>query len=154
MIAPSGLKEPDSSFAPVSRPSEDAWPTLVLETVLSHSQMRLVADARWWLENAGGEVKIVIAVSVSWANMRFHIEKWENVSPPNGGVSCAHQNVPRPTPTKTQEIDIVGNVVTGAPLKLEFEKLMLRKPGAGEGDIILDMQDLQDFTTNFWHYTQ
>ncbi|PWW75394.1 hypothetical protein C7212DRAFT_345377 [Tuber magnatum] len=154
MIAPSGLKEPDSSFAPVSRPYQDSWPTLVIETALSHSQTRLVADTRWWLENADGQVKIVIAISVSRAEMRIHIEKWENVHMRNQRATLVHPNGPTPTPTKTQEIDIVGNVVTGAPLKLEFEKLMLRQPGDEEGDMIFDIQDLQDFAADFWRYMQ
>ncbi|PWW75395.1 hypothetical protein C7212DRAFT_52895, partial [Tuber magnatum] len=70
MIAPSGLKEPDYSFKPTSRPCRNPWPTLVIETALSHSRARLLVDTRWWLENGDGQVKIVIAISVSRADMR------------------------------------------------------------------------------------
>ncbi|PWW75399.1 hypothetical protein C7212DRAFT_203032 [Tuber magnatum] len=154
MIAPSGLKEPDYSFKPESRPGRDSWPTLVIETALFDSQTRLLADTTWWLENGDGQVKIVIAISVSRAEMRMHIEKWENVCAPGRRVTPAHPNRLMPMPAKTQEIDIAGDVVFGAPLKLEFEKLMLRRPGDGETDIIFGIQDLQHFATNFWLNTQ
>ncbi|PWW75398.1 hypothetical protein C7212DRAFT_345380 [Tuber magnatum] len=154
MITPSGLKDPDSSFAPLSHHCRGSWLTLVIETGLSRCLPCLTADSRWWLEKATEAARMVTLISVSREEMRLHIEKWENVSMPRPSVTHADQNGPMPTATKTQEIDIVGDVVTGAPLTLEFEKLMLPQPGAREGDIIFDINDLQSFATRLWRWTQ
>ncbi|PWW75400.1 hypothetical protein C7212DRAFT_297308 [Tuber magnatum] len=154
MIAASGLKEPDSSYIPLSHLSPGSWPTLVVESGLFRCLPRLVIDSRWWLEKAKEPARIVILISVSREEMTLHIEKWENVIMPSSSVARADQNGPMLTPTKTQEIDIVGDVVTGAPLTLEFERFVLRQPRAGEGDIILDVNDLHTFATGIWRCTQ
>jgi hypothetical protein len=40
--------------------------------------------------------------------------------------------------------------VTGAPLTLEFEKLLLRAPVLPEGNVILTAADLQAWAEEFW----
>jgi hypothetical protein len=66
-------------------------------------------------------------------------------------------------PTKIQELTIIqnppiptppGNIatyaVTGAPLILKFEKLLLRAPVPPEGDVIFTAADLQAWADEFW----
>ena len=58
-------KEGDSAFKPLSiRPREADWPTIVLESGWSESLTRLRRDAHIWLENSGGDVKIVLLFSI------------------------------------------------------------------------------------------
>ncbi|PWW77375.1 hypothetical protein C7212DRAFT_276654 [Tuber magnatum] len=155
LVTPSGRKEGDSIFAPGTlRPREDSWPTLAIECGVSQSLARFVVDSHWWLANSGGEVKIVILISVSKEAKSIHFEKWETVAVPNPRVTRANPHAFRATPTKMQELDIDGDVVTGAPLRLEFEKIMLRPPQAGEGDMVFDMQQLAEYAADLWSYNQ
>ncbi|KAG0130060.1 hypothetical protein HOY82DRAFT_505042 [Tuber indicum] len=155
LICPNGRKEGDSTFRPFSRPYKtNPWPTLVLECGLSRSLERLVTDARWWLENSGGDVKIVLVISVCRMARKIHLEKWEAITPPNPHITSVRPNADNVMPIKTHSLDIVNDVVTGAPLHLEFEKLMLRDPVPGEGDIIFDVQQLKKWAVKLWRSTQ
>ena len=54
--------------------------------------------------------------------------------------------------TKTGESDIVGEVVTGAPLKISFKKTMLREPhnDLRENDFVFDVQDFKEVAQITW----
>lgn len=47
-------KEGDSAFKPSCRRKKTDWPTLVIESGLPESLLRLRYDARWWLTNSEG----------------------------------------------------------------------------------------------------
>ena len=67
-------KEADCSWKPwKSRPLRTDWPTLIIECGVSKSRDRLVADAHWWLENSGGQVKIVLVISFSVSKKEIHL---------------------------------------------------------------------------------
>jgi hypothetical protein len=76
-------KEGDTCSKPSSRKKETNWPTIVLKSGLSEPLRRLKCDARWWLENSEGEVKIIVIISIEPADKRLQIEKWE-LAPPYG----------------------------------------------------------------------
>ncbi|KAG0638774.1 hypothetical protein HOY80DRAFT_905877 [Tuber brumale] len=153
ITAPAGRKEGDSTFCPFElRQPPQSWPTLVVESGASQSLGRLVVDSHWWLENSGGDVKIVILISVSETTRHIHFEKWEMVTTPDARVTRANPNPSRAIPTKTHELDITGDAVTGTPLRLEFEKIMLRQPCAGEGDMIFDTELLKRFAATIWRF--
>ena len=57
---------------------------------------------------------------------------------------------PPQIPTKIQEITIVSNTVTGAPLVLEFDKIFLRPAVLPESDLIFTGQELSVWAANFW----
>ncbi|KAG0134864.1 hypothetical protein HOY82DRAFT_635142 [Tuber indicum] len=155
ITSPAGRKEGDSTYAPFEfRHSKESWPTLVVESGVSQSLARLVVDSHWWLENSGGDVKIVILISVSRAARRIHFEKWEMVTTPDTRDTIDNPTPSRAIPTKTHEVDIADNVVTGAPLRLEFEKIMLRRPEAGEGDMVFDKELLTSFAGTIWRSPQ
>jgi hypothetical protein len=154
-------KEGDSTYKPKwCRAGKDNWPTLVFEAGFSESLIQLRTDAEWWLINSRGEVKIVIIISIRPAQKSLWIEKWCLQSRVPGGPATRAN---APVPTKIQELTIVPNLpiptlpgnttaytVTGAPLILEFEKLLLRAPVLPEGNVIFTTADLQAWADEFW----
>jgi len=160
-------KEGDSCYCPLgTRPNADDWPTLVIEAGVSESLTKLRADAKWWLTNSTGDVKIVIIVSVVARDTRakqirtLKIEKWRLVTAPTRRASRRHQNPTTPTPAKVQEIVIDRNqhtppnpptyAITGAPLILEFQSLALQMPGQGQHDIAFTAADLERWANIYW----
>jgi hypothetical protein len=154
-------KEGDSTYKPKwCRAGKGNWPTLIFEAGLSESLAKLRTDAKWWLDNSGGEVKIVIIISIRPAQKSLWIEKW-CLQPRTPAAPITRANAP--IATKIQELTIIqnppiptppGNIatyaVTGAPLVLEFEKLLLRAPVLSEDDIIFTSTDLQAWADEFW----
>jgi len=149
--------EGDSAFKPSdARPNKHDWPTIVFESGLSETLNGLRHDADWWLSHSGGDVKIVIIISVKPAEKRLHIEKWSNVTPlTTRPATRAHPIIP--VPTMQNKIDVVGvptqppsYAVTGAPLLLEFDKILLRAPAPPEGDIIFTAGELSQWAASFW----
>src|SRR5271155_1216219 len=148
-------KEGDSAFKPLSiRPREADWPTIVLESGWSESLTRLRRDAHIWLENSGGDVKIVLLFSISRTARTMIIEKWENRPvPANRPVTRSMTRTAAQTPTQIQAITINSNsnTVNGAPLTLEFRKIFLRQAVPPlEHDFTFTTQDLLEFATDFW----
>jgi hypothetical protein len=148
-------KEGDSAYRPHSfRPNETDWPTIVIESGVSESLRRLRFDASWWLTESGGDVKIVIIISIQQEKSRLQIEKWEHapsrkllpLRTPNNNLN----NLIRQLPTKIQEITIVSNTVTGAPLNLEFDKIFLRSAVLPESDITFTAQDFSAWAARIW----
>jgi hypothetical protein len=156
----SSSKEGDSTYKPRCRPQRGDWPVLVFEAGLCETLTQLRTDAAWWLTNSGGQVKIAIVVSIKPAQKSLWIEKW-CLQPRAPAAPATRANAP--VPTKIQELTIIqnppiptppGNIatyaVTGAPLILEFEKLLLRAPVPPEGDVIFTAADLQAWADEFW----
>jgi hypothetical protein len=144
-------KEGDSSYKPPSRENVTDWPTIVFEAGLSESLQHLRSDARWWLENSGGDVKIVVLISIKPADKRLQIEKWELAPSLNQRVTRAHPTPNAQIPAQIQEITIMpNNVITGSPLVLEFQKIFLRPSVLPESDIIFTAADLSGWADAFW----
>jgi hypothetical protein len=120
------------------------------ECGFSESLRHLRFDAGWWLRESGGEVKIVIIISIKRARSIVRIEKWE-LAPMAGrrltlrAASNNLNNPPPRIPTKIQEITIDPNTVTGAPLVLEFAKIFLRSAVPPESDITFTGQELSNW---------
>ena len=154
-------KEGDSTFKPKwCRAGKGSWPTLVFEAGVSETLSQLRTDAEWWLTNSRGEVKIAIVISIKPAQKSLWIEKW-CLQPRTPAAQVTRADAP--VPTKIQELTIIRNpliptppgntatyAVTGAPLILEFEKLLLRAPVLPEGDVIFTAADLQAWADEFW----
>jgi hypothetical protein len=160
-------KEGDSAFKPRSiRPRKADWPTIVFESGWSESLTKLRQDAHRWLENSGGNVKIVLLFSIGRTARTMIIEKWENrpvpANPPVPANRPATRSTTRPnpppqTPTQIQAItiDSNSNTVNGAPLTLEFRKIFLRQAVPPlEHDFTFTAQDLSAFATDFWAVLQ
>ena len=159
-------KEGDSSYKPKwCRAGKSHWRTLVFEAGLSESLAGLRTDAQWWLTNSGGEVNIVIVISIVPEERSLRIEQWCMSLPtrPRPATRVSSNANPSLVPMSIQELTIIQNppipplpgtiptyAVTGAPLTLEFEKLLLRAPVPPEGNVILTVADLQAFAWEFW----
>jgi hypothetical protein len=68
---------------------------------------------------------------------------------PNSDENTGAYDYPKP-PIPTPPGNIATYAVTGAPLILEFEKLLLRAPVLPEGDVIFTAADLQAWADEFW----
>lgn len=160
---PSSSKEADSAYKPLSRRQENGWPTIVFESGLSEGLTRLRVDARWWLINSGGEVNIVIIISIKPSHRYLQIEKWCLAPAANLPITRANSNPNAQVPTKIQEICVTQNPanpiqpgttapcsVAGGSLVLEFHSLYLRAPVAPEGDVILTTAILSAWANRFW----
>jgi len=148
-----GQKEADSAFIPPEYRRGASWPTIVFECGLSQSLERLRVDSCWWLENSS-EVNIVLLFSISKADKRLHLEQWEIVTTPNPRITRTYPDPLITTLTKINEIDIVDGVASGAPLTFNFQKVFLRPPVQGEGDIVFSAQDLERWAAHIWHCAQ
>jgi hypothetical protein len=151
-------KEGDSAWRPhSSRPNKTEWPTIVIESGVSESLRRLRFDASWWLTESGGDVKIVVIVSVQRAQnaqLRLQIEKWEHAPSRRQLLLRTPNNNPiiRQIPTKIQQITVVSNAVaggplpvTGGPLVLPFDKIFLRPAVLPETDFTFNVQDISNW---------
>ena len=154
-------KEGDTAYKPLSiRPREVDWPTIVIEAGWSESLQKLRLDAGFWLEDSGGNVKIVLLISIGRRARTgtMIIEKWENRPvPANRPATRAITSGNGQIATKVQAItiDSNSNTVNGAPLTLEFPKIFLRQAVPPlEHDITFTAQDLSEFATDFWTGTR
>ena len=156
-------KEGDSAYKPNSRNHEDDWPTIVFESGLSESLTKLRNDAKWWLTNSQGDVRIVLIVSVKPGNKTLRVEKW-CLAPLQLRRSPRIINSGVQVPTRVQEILVTQNppahpgdaatyTVTGAPLTLEFQEMLLRAPAPPESDVVFTTADLSQWATDFWNTT-
>jgi hypothetical protein len=152
-------KEGDTSYKPRSmRPREADWPTIVIEAGWSESIRKLRLDAGFWLEDSGGDVKIVLLISICRRRgaRRMVIEKWENRPvpanrPATRSITRAAGNTQKATKIQAITINSNSNTVNGAPLTLEFRKIFLRQAVPPlEHDFIFTRQNLSAFATTFW----
>jgi hypothetical protein len=163
--SPRVSKEGDTTYKPRSiRIRKADRPTIAIESGWSESLTRLRQDAHIWLENSGGDVKIVLLFSIGRTARTMIIEKWENrpvpTNPPVPTNRPATRSITRSypqTPTQIQAItiDSNSNIVNGAPLTLEFRKIFLRQAVPPlEHDFTFTAQDLSAFATDFWAVLQ
>jgi hypothetical protein len=161
-------KEGDTAFKPRSmRPRDADWPTIVFEAGWSAKLDKLRRDARIWLEDSRGDVKIVLLFSIGRTSRTatarpartMIIEKWENRPVPANPPVPTNRPVTRSItralaiPTQIQAITINSNsnTVNGAPLTLEFQKIFLRQAVPPlEHDFTFTRQDLLAYATNLW----
>jgi hypothetical protein len=160
-------KQPDQCFIPPGRcasPGQPVgWPTFVIETGVSESLPRLREDARWWFNNSGGEVRMVLVISIKQTKVEF--ELWQ-LAPPNAPCPLTRVYIDslrqRHLPPLIQqaagtqqiyshhEVDVTSSGVAGAPqvhnapMVLPFQALFNRPPGLTEGDLVLRDQDFKD----------
>jgi hypothetical protein len=147
-----------------AEPGKTIGQCLFFEAGVSETLARLRVDADWWLTNSNGEVKIVVIIWIRRAAKSLVIEKW-CLQPRTSAAPATRANAP--IVTKIQELRIIQNphilppqgtiptyAVTGPPLILEFEKLILRAPVPPECDVIFTAADLQAWAAEFWSMIQ
>jgi hypothetical protein len=156
-------KEADESLTPLGNPSEDDdWPSLVIETGLSESEAQLRADAHWWFSNSDHQVKIVILFRIQRSPDRRVVIKLYHLEPTTPRITRGLQadvrrtllSAPPPSQTDSRtvprphlaakEIVITPTDVQNAPLELDFESVMHRRPAPNtrERNITFTAEDL------------
>ncbi|KAK0726708.1 hypothetical protein B0T26DRAFT_691471 [Lasiosphaeria miniovina] len=130
--------EGDSTGGPEpQRQHLGAWPTLVIKAGYSQSLEALRGDMSWWFGASDHQVKIVLLAKFDTQQMTAIIEKWIITITQNPGTN-------RDNPT--------SYTVTRGALRLEFDLLFLQQPqpGSAEGDVIIDIPDLQRWAVRLW----
>lgn len=159
--------EGDSTGGP--RPQRSGgrdWPTLVIEAGHSQTLEALRRDMRWWFGASNHQVKIVLLAKFNHDQWEIILEKWVEVPvlARQGALttraaaryeqSCSQAititQTPNITDTNPNRLNPTSYTVTRGALRLEFDRLFLRKPGQGEGDIIIDVPQLQMYAVRVW----
>jgi hypothetical protein len=108
---PRSSKEGDTAYKPITRKYKIDWPTIVLESGFSEPLSDLRKDAEWWLRNSGGDVKIVILISIEPSDKTLLVEKWCLAPDPGSRLATrAHPNPNPLVPTRMQELKITQNL--------------------------------------------
>ncbi|KAE8370462.1 hypothetical protein BDV27DRAFT_169023 [Aspergillus caelatus] len=138
-------KESDSSWTnDLLRPR--SFPMLVIEAGVSESMRRLWADAAWWMANSNGLVNIVLLIKVTKNRRKIDIEKYI----PTRALPTRARPAPEYKPLKVSTIRIDPGVnpprIQGAPLRLEFEKVIGRRPNPPlEKDFVFTAAELLEW---------
>ncbi|EYE95406.1 uncharacterized protein EURHEDRAFT_386285 [Aspergillus ruber CBS 135680] len=157
-----GGKQPDDCFLPPTRrelPAEEVkWPTLVIVSGTSESQVKVIEDASWWFENSYGQVRMVITLlinkikkTIDW-EMRQLTERGR--SPPEKSYFTRPYLEMPPLalqhPAEQQQyISQMGQfsqdrIIKNTRMYIHSRALLDRRPGPREKDIQLNAQDLID----------
>jgi hypothetical protein len=150
-------KQPDGCLFPKSRMQRDreAWPTLVIEAGVTASLLRLREEARWWLRNSQGEVRMVLVLGIHRQRRTLCIEKWEQKERSRAPIQqqqLPHQPEASLQAYAAQTIEISSESVSGAPLVLPFEELLERPRQGREADIILAEEPLRVGMRWVWQF--
>lgn len=143
-------KQGDGGFKPVpTRNKEKHWPTLIFEIGVSESLPHLRNDARWWLTNSNGDVRIVVIVTASKKTERFNIEKWQLQLVRLPPERRRTRNLSTREPASTTTISVsrqapTSNWVASGNLSIEFAEVMLRQPVPPEQDFVFTTSDLEE----------
>lgn len=135
-------KLPDHGWGPRRPPPGRSrkWPTVVLEVGVSQQKSKHEEDARFWLEESGGDVKVSLAMSVNRRIPEIVLQKWKV----SDGKPAMVQKV-----TVWRRNDNI--VFDNEPLVIEFEDLFLREADLPrEVDIVFDQGDLRRLAENIW----
>lgn len=140
-------KQGDDGFLPCARTGRQL-PTLVIESGNSESLAQLRRDKDWWFDCSGpdepkGDVKICLLVKVHHTlTNKISTEKWyRGEQSPSQHVTVTRR--PDRLLSECLNLDSVGNwVVEGAPMVIPFQKVFLRQPREGEGDVMFDEEFL------------
>ncbi|KPM42509.1 hypothetical protein AK830_g4047 [Neonectria ditissima] len=151
----------DSSGGPKpERHYPGAWPTLVVEVGYSQTLQGLRNKMRWWFTASGHQVKIVLIAKLELRTREITIEKYIEAPAQSrpGATTTRAAAIRELEPTCTQAITITEDPtrpmsynVTREALRLEFHLLFLRQPRQGEGDIVINTQELQEYAGEVWH---
>jgi hypothetical protein len=133
-------KQPDQSFCPVTLPPSrsDKFSTLIIEAAFSKSKTKLRSNAKLWLVESKGDVKIALLMSTNKTRKEVTFELWQ----PTGRAT---RNEPgkivgelKQTVTVTEQ---GGHARASGKLTIPFEDLFLRDVVFPEEDIVFTERD-------------
>ncbi|CAL5873007.1 uncharacterized protein PFLUO_LOCUS7276 [Penicillium psychrofluorescens] len=142
-------KEPDQSFLPATLPSSrsDKFPTLVIEAAFSESKTRLRSNAKLWLVESKGDVKIALIMSTSKTRKEVVFELWQ-------ATGRATRNEPGRIVAELKQTVFVteegGHVRASGKLIIRFEDLFLRGAILPEEDIVFTERDFAKIASQVW----
>jgi hypothetical protein len=168
----SGSGQGDSTRMTESRAERNGWPTLVIEVGHTLPLNGLRLKMRWWFLASNHDVKIVLLAKLDRHLRMIRLEKWRErpyhhrtgttVTRAAAAPSAADpyldqwveiQMAPGITETDPARLNWASYVVAGdglRPLRLEFNALLERQPGPGQGDILFTVQDMQRLAVPVW----
>ncbi|GKZ27010.1 hypothetical protein AbraIFM66951_003931 [Aspergillus brasiliensis] len=134
---------PDKAWRPLRLPRDRSteWPSAVLEVSYSETRTKLMGDIRRWFYASSGDVKLVLIIDIDRHAPNIIIEQW--VHDKDSGKK------------RDQVINISRMkdrvVVTGAPLEISFERLLLCPPSTPyESKIRIREEALREFADSIW----
>jgi len=150
--------EGDSTGGPIPERIGTSWPTLVIEAGYSETLHELRNDMRWWFSASDHQVKIVILAKSDHTQRAILLEKWEEAPshPRPGATTTRHAAALQPmmrqsiTITENATTDPATYLVTRGPLVLSFRLLFLRDPDPLQGDVVVDVEKLEDYARRVW----
>ncbi|GIC89078.1 uncharacterized protein Aud_005480 [Aspergillus udagawae] len=155
LCAKSKGKQPDGCLFPKARIQRDreAWPTLVIEAGVAASLPRLREEARWWLRNSQGEVRIVLVLGIHRPRRTLIMEKWgqQDRTPINQRQLPPQAEAPLQA-YAAQTIEISSESISGVPLVLPLEELLERPRQGKETDIVLAEEQLRACMSWMWQW--
>lgn len=135
-------KEGDSSHRNcILRPNEGDWPHWAIECGLSESLPHLRMAVDWWIGNSMGRVNLVLLLDISRARKTITIEKYvpyARQGPRTRAQAAGAVIVRRCVSTIIINMKANPPSVQGAPLILEFEKIVGRPAVNQERDVVFD----------------
>lgn len=109
----------------------------MIESGLSESLSDFQGDAAFWLTSSGGDMNIVLLISICAGEREYTVEKWELIKQ----ASMCLQEI---------RVHLDCNTVVGAPLRFSFDKIFLRAPVGQETDIVFTDQKLLKWGQRVW----
>lgn len=154
MRTPSRTKKPDQQFAPRHLPAgrSDEWPAMVMESGFSESEAQLDGDAKWWMKESKGQVRMAIAISVDRRKPEIVFRQWSPVCTSQTSSRVQIEPVLQQTVVVSKPHGQSGVNISNGPLTLPFSELFLRQPvkAKGEGDIVFSDTDLDGVAQMVW----
>jgi hypothetical protein len=135
-------KEADLTYRPFDLPPgrSKQWPTLALETGYSNSRDMLESNAKWWISESGGDVKVAVTIDIHEQRREVNVRIYELQH--DGAINEQHATVSE-QPGKSAH-------VSNAPLIISFHSLFLRNPTGDERDILFDDGDMRRLGMAIW----
>lgn len=139
-------KQPDNSYRPRRLPRNRSrkWPTFTVEVGFSEPTRKHEDDAKWWLSQSNGDVRIVLTIDVHRRTNMVIFKTW----------TLNSQRVPE----ATYRVVLSGEdgmrrirTTNNNPLIIPFESLFLRPADDNsERDITFSLDDLKEIATRAW----
>jgi hypothetical protein len=135
-------KEADLTYRPLELPQgrSKQWPTIALESGYSNSKDLLESNAKWWISESGGDVKVAVTIDIHKQRREVNIRLYGLQN--DGTIAEQHATVSK-QPGQSAHVN-------NAPLTISFHSLFLRDPVGDERDIELDDDDMRRLGRAIW----
>lgn len=135
-------KEADLAYRPLELPQgrSKLWPTLALETGYSNSIHLLESNAKWWISESGGDVKVAVTIEIHKQRREANVRLY---GLQNDGTIAEQYATVSKQPGQNAHVN-------NAPLIISFHSLFLRDPVGDERDIELDDDDMRRLGRAIW----